>query len=266
MADRLQDKVALVSGAGSSGPGWGNGKATAVLFGREGAKVLATDINLDAAVETKRIIEAERGICEVVAAYVSVAADVAAMTDACIAAFGRIDVLHNNVGIVEVGGPVETTEESWDRVNDVNLKSMFLTCKQVLPHMQRQGKGAIVNIASVSGIRWLGVPYISYAATKAAVIQFTRVIALQYARSGIRANTILPGMMNTPMVHAPGVIAAYGGSAEEMVRRRDEQCPMGRMGDAWDVAYAALFLASDEAKYITGTELVVDGGLTVNCV
>jgi NAD(P)-dependent dehydrogenase (short-subunit alcohol dehydrogenase family) len=122
------------------------------------------------------------------------------MFDACITAFGRIDVLHNNVGIVEVGGPVETSEESWDRVNDVNLKSMFLTCKQVLPHMERRGKGAIVNIASVSGIRWLGVSYISYAATKAAVIQLTRVIALQYARSGIRANTILLGMMNTPMV------------------------------------------------------------------
>ena len=266
MADRLKEKVALVSGAGSSGPGWGNGKATAVLFAREGARVLAADINLDAAVETKRIIEGEGGVCEAVAGNVSLAHNVAAMVDACIAAFGRIDVLHNNVGIVEVGGPVETTEDSWDRVNDVNLKSMFLTCKQVLPHMERQGKGAIVNIASVSGIRWLGVPYISYAATKAAVIQFTRVIALQYARSSIRANSILPGMMNTPMVHAPGVIAAYGGSAEEMVRRRDEQCPMGRMGYAWDVAYAALFLASDEAKYITGTELVVDGGLTVNCV
>ena len=256
----------MVSGAGSSGPGWGNGKATAVLFAREGARILAADINLDAAVETKRIIEREGGICEAVAGNVALAEDVAAVVDTCIAAFGRIDVLHNNVGIVEVGGPVETTEDSWDRVNDVNLKSMFLTCRQVLPHMTRQGKGAIVNIASVSGIRWLGVPYISYAATKAAIIHFTRVIALQYARSGIRANSILPGMMNTPMVHAAEVIAAYGGSAEEMVRRRDEQCPMGRMGDAWDVAYAALFLASDEAKYITGTELVVDGGLTVNCV
>ena len=266
MSDRLKDKVALVSGAGSSGPGWGNGKATAVLFAHEGARVFAVDINLDAAFETKRIIEGEGGICEAVAGNVSHADDVAAMVDACIAAFGRIDVLHNNVGIVEVGGPVETSEESWDRVNDVNLKSIFLTCKQVLPHMERQGKGAIVNIASVSGIRWLGVPYISYASTKAAIIQFTRVIALQYARSGIRANSILPGMMNTPMVHAQEVIAAYGGSAEEMVRRRDGQCRMGRMGDAWDVAYAALFLASDEAKYITGTELVVDGGLTVNCV
>jgi len=218
---------------------------------REGAKVLAADINRDAALETKRIIDGEGGSCKAVSADVSQADDVSAMVSACIAAFGRIDVLHNNVGIVEVGGPVETTEESWDRVNDVNLKSMFLTCKQVLPHMEHQGKGAIVNLASVSGIRWLGVPYISYAATKAAVIQFTRVIALQYARFGIRANSILPGMMNTPMVHAPEVVAAYGGSAEEMVRRRDTQCPMGRMGDAWDVAYAALFLASDEAKYIT---------------
>src|SRR6266851_1183041 len=252
MGDRLKDKVALVSGAGSSGPGWGNGKATAVLFAREGGKVLAADLNLDAALETKRIIESEGGTCVAVAGNVSRAGDVAAIVDACITAFGRIDVLHNNVGIVEVGGPIETSEESWDRVNDVNLKSMFLTCKHVLPHMERQGKGAIVNIA--------------YAATKAAVIQFTRVIALQYARSSIRANSILPGMMNTPMVHAAEVIAAYGGSAEEMVRRRDDQCPMGRMGDAWDVAYAALFLASDEAKYITGTELVVDGGLTVNCV
>jgi len=140
MVDRLKDKVALVSGAGSSGPGWGNGKATAVLFAREGARVLAADINLDAALETKRITEAEGGTCEAVAGDVSRAADVAAVVDACISAFGRIDVLHNNVGIVEVGGPVETSEESWDRVK------------------VRQGKGAIVNIASVSGIRWLGVP------------------------------------------------------------------------------------------------------------
>jgi NAD(P)-dependent dehydrogenase (short-subunit alcohol dehydrogenase family) len=266
MGDRLKDNVALVSGGGSAGPGWGNGKATAVLFAREGAKVLAADINLDAALETKRIIEAEGGVCEAASGDVAVAGDVSAIIQACLAAFGRIDVLHNNVGIVEVGGPVDATEESWDRVNDVNLKSMFLTCKHVLPQMVRQGSGAIVNIASIAGIRWLGVPYISYAASKAAVIQFTRAIALQYAHSGIRANSILPGLMNTPMVHAAEVVAAYGGNSDELVRRRDQQCPMGHMGDAWDVAYAALFLASDEAKYITGTELVVDGGLTVNCV
>jgi NAD(P)-dependent dehydrogenase (short-subunit alcohol dehydrogenase family) len=236
-----------------------------VLFAREGAKVLAADLRLAAALETKGIIEGEGGVCEAVACDVSKAKEVAAMVEACMKAFGRIDVLHNNVGIVEVGGPVETSEESWDRVNDVNLKSMFLTCKEALPHMERQGKGAIVNIASISGIRWTGVPYVSYSATKAAVIHFTRVVALQYARAGIRANSILPGLMNTPMVHA-SLIGAYGANAEEMVRKRDAQCPMGRMGDAWDVAYAALFLASDEAKYITGTELIVDGGLTVNCV
>src|SRR6202011_6044657 len=166
MTDRLKDKVALVSGAGSTGLGWGNGKATAVLFAREGAKVLAADLNLDAAVETKRIIESEGGICMAVAGDVSRADDVAAIVDACIRSFGRIDVLHNNVGIVEVGGPVETSEESWDRVNDVNLKSMFLTCKQVLPLMERQGKRPIVNIASVSGIRWLGVPYIPISPTQ----------------------------------------------------------------------------------------------------
>jgi len=265
MAARLKDKVALVTGAGSIGPGWGNGKAAAVLFAREGAKVLAADLRLAAALETKRIIEGEGGTCAAVACDVSKAKEVAAMVEACMKAFGRIDVLHNNVGIVEVGGPVETSEESWDRVNDVNLKSMFLTCKHALPHMERQGKGAIVNIASISGIRWTGVPYVSYSATKAAVIHFTRVVALQYARAGIRANSILPGLMNTPMVHA-SLVGAYGANAEEMVRKRDAQCPMGRMGDAWDVAYAALFLASDEAKYITGTELIVDGGLTVNCV
>jgi NAD(P)-dependent dehydrogenase (short-subunit alcohol dehydrogenase family) len=265
MGERLKDKVALVTGAGSIGPGWGNGKAAAVLFAREGARVLAVDINPEAAAETKAIVEAEGGACETYAGDVSKPGDVQAMVVACIAAFGRIDVLHNNVGIVAVGGPVETSEESWNRVTDVNLKSMFLTCKYVLPEMERQGGGVIVNIASIAGIRWTGVPYISYASTKAAAIQFTRVVALQYARKGIRANSILPGLMNTPMVHA-SLVAAYGADAEEMVRKRDAQCPMGRMGDAWDVAHAALFLASDEARYITGTELVVDGGLTASCV
>src|SRR6201981_96347 len=152
MGDRLREKVALVSGAGSSGPGWGNGKATAVLFAREGAKVLAADINLDAAVETRRITEAEGGICEAASGDVSRAGNVAGIVNACLAKFGRIDVLHNNVGIVEVGGPVETTEEGWDRVNDANLKSMFLTCKHVLPHMERQGEGSLINISFVSGI------------------------------------------------------------------------------------------------------------------
>lgn len=261
MPGRLQDKVALVAGAGSIGPGWGNGKATAVVFAREGAKVLAADINLAAARETKAIVDGEGGVCEALACDVSQGDQVAAMVADCIARFGRLDILHNNVGIVELGGPVEASEEGWDRVTAVNLKSMFLTCKYAIPQMQRQGKGAIVNIASIAGIRWLGVPYISYSATKAAIIQFTRSVALQHARDGIRANSILPGLMNTPMVHA-SIVEAYGNTADDMVKKRDAQCPMGHMGEAWDVAYAALFLASDEAKYITGTELVVDGGLT----
>ena len=261
MAGRLQDKVALVSGAGSVGPGWGNGKAAAVLFAREGARVFCVDRNLSAAEETAALIAQDGGTATAHQADVADGAQVAQLTAACRAAYGRIDVLHNNVGILEAGGPVELSEEAWDRVMAVNIKSMFLTCKHVLPVMLEQGRGAIVNIASIAAIRWLGVAYSSYTASKGAVVSFTRALALQYADRGIRANAILPGLMHTPMIVAP-LTEAYGGSAEEMFAKRHAQCPMGHMGDAWDVAYAALFLASDEAKYITGTELVVDGGLT----
>ena len=262
MAGRLQDKVAIVTGAGSSGPGWGNGKATAVLFAREGAKVFCTDIDTTALAETLNLILGEGGEAAAQVADVSLADHVAAIVQSCLDRFGRVDILHNNVGIVEVGGPVETTEAGWDRVVDVNLKSMFLTCKHVLPSMVAQGGGAIVNISSIAGIRWTGVPYVSYSATKAAVLGFTRSVALEYAKQGIRANTILPGLLNTPMIVEP-LKGAYGqGDVQKMVEVRDAQCPMGHMGDAWDVAYAALFLASDEAKYITGAELVVDGGIT----
>ena len=261
MAGRLQDRIAIVAGAGSVGPGWGNGKATAVLFAREGAKVLCADINEDAAAETAGIIAGEGGAAAAIRADVTERAQVEALAARALELWGGIDILHNNVGIVDVGGPVETSEESWDRVMDVNIKSMFLTCKAVLPVMEAAGRGAIVNISSVSGIRWLGVPYISYAASKAAVINFTRAVALQYAAKGIRANTILPGLMNTPMIVEP-LTKVYGGEFEKMVELRDAQCPMGHMGEGWDVAHAALFLASDEAKYITATELVVDGGLT----
>jgi NAD(P)-dependent dehydrogenase (short-subunit alcohol dehydrogenase family) len=261
MAGRLQDRIAIVVGAGSVGPGWGNGKATAVLFAREGAKVLCADINAEAAAETAGIIAEEGGEAAAIQADVTKNTQVEALAARALELWGGIDILHNNVGIVDVGGPVETSEESWDRVMDVNIKSMFLTCKAVLPVMEKAGRGAIVNISSVSGIRWLGVPYISYAASKAAVINFTRAIALQYAAKGIRANTILPGLMNTPMIVEP-LTKVYGGEFDKMVELRDAQCPMGHMGDGWDVAHAALFLASDEAKYITATELVVDGGLT----
>lgn len=262
MGGRLQDKIAIVTGAGSVGPGWGNGKATAVLFAREGAKILAVDVNPVAAEETQKIIEDEGGACVPYQANVAKAGDVAALVEACLDAFGRVDILHNNVGIVEVGGPVELSEDDWDRVNEVNLKSMFLTCKYVLPVMERQGGGAIVNISSISGIRWSGVSYISYSTTKGAVLPFTRSVALQYADRNIRANAILPGLMNTPMIVEP-LSDAYGeGDVDRMIDVRDAQCPMGHMGDAWDVAHAALFLSSDEAKYITGAELVVDGGIS----
>lgn len=271
MAGRLQDKVAIVVGAGSSGPGWGNGKATAALFARQGAKVLCVDRNGAAAEETAGLIAEEGGTASAFAADVTEGAQVAAMVEAARGAdwngSGRIDVLHNNVGIVEVGGPVEASEESWHRVMDVNLTSMFLTCKHVLPVMEAQFEesgqgGALVNIASIAGIRWAGVPYISYAASKAGVIQFTRAVALQYAAKGIRANSILPGLMNTPMIREPLKEVYAGGDVDKMVELRDAQCPTGKMGDAWDVAYASLFLASDEAKYVTATELVVDGGIT----
>jgi NAD(P)-dependent dehydrogenase (short-subunit alcohol dehydrogenase family) len=262
MCQRLKDKVAIVTGAGSVGPGWGNGKATAVLFAREGAKVFAVDINLAAAEETKGIIDQEGGECTVHGADVSNSEEVRGIVDRCMGTYGRIDILHNNVGIVVVGGPVETTEETWDRVNAVNLKSMFLTCKYVLPHMERQGGGAIVNISSIAAIRYTGIPYITYYATKAGILQLTQGIALQYAEKNIRANAILPGLMDTPMIREPLKDAYAEGDVDKMIEIRNQQCPMKRMGDAWDVAYAGLFLASDEAKYITGTQLVVDGGIT----
>lgn len=262
MGDRLKDKVAIVTGAGSVGPGWGNGKAAAVLFAREGARVLAVDINPDAAEETRRIIVGEGGECAVQRTDVSKAEQVKSMVDRCLEAYGRIDILHNNVGILEVGGPEDISEEQWDHLFAVNVKGMFLNCKHVLPVMERQGKGAIVNISSLAAIRYMGYPAVSYQASKGAVNQLTQSIALQYAPKNIRANCILPGFMNTPMIVEP-LKDTYGpGGVEEMVRKRDAMVPMGKMGDAWDVAYAALYLASDEARYVTGIQLVVDGGIT----
>jgi len=263
---RVQDKVALVVGAGSAGPGWGNGKAAAALYAREGARVFAVDRNPDAAEETVGIIRGEGGDGTAHAADITDEAAVRQAVDACIAAYGRIDILHNNVGIVEVGGAADIGVDDWDRVMAVNLRGMFLTCRFALPHMVEQGGGAIVNVSSIAGIRWTGIPYISYSTTKGAVLPFTRSIALEYAGRNIRANAILPGLLNTPMIREPLKDVYADGDIDEMVRVRDAQCPMGHMGDAWDVAYAALYLASDEAKYVTGTELVVDGGLTATCV
>ena len=265
MSDRLKDKVALVTGAGSSGPGWGNGKATAVLFAREGARVCVIDINRVAVEETAKIIRDEGGECLVDEVDVTDADQVAAVVARCVETWGRVDILHNNVGILDIGGPVDASLESWERVVSVNLTSMFLTCKHVLPVMEAQGSGAIVNIASIAGIRYLGVPYVSYAATKGGVLQLTQSVALEYAEKGIRANSILPGLMNTPMIVEPLKDFYADGDVDKMIQMRNEQVPMKPMGDAWDVAHAALFLASDEAGYITGTQLVVDGGLTCKC-
>jgi NAD(P)-dependent dehydrogenase (short-subunit alcohol dehydrogenase family) len=259
---RLERKVALITGAGSIGPGWGNGKATAVLFAREGARIFGVDRDLEAANETRRLIEGEGGECVTHAADVSKADSVAAMVTGCVSAFGRIDVLVNNVGIARVGGVVSTEEADWDLVNDVNLKSVYLVCRQVVPIMEAQGKGAIVNIASVAAHRWTGVSYASYYATKAGVVGLSRAIALELAAKGIRCNSVSPGLMNTPMVHH-GLTGAYGedGDVENLIRVRTAQCPMGHMGTGWDTAHACLFLASDEAGYITAHDLVVDGGL-----
>lgn len=257
---RLQGKVALVFGAGSVGSGIGNGRAMAMLFAREGASVIAVDRDLASAQDTQNRIAAEGGVCEAEQADVTVSADLLRVVDACIHRFGRIDVLVNNVGIAELGGPVELSEDKWDLVFDVNVKSMFLACKYVLPQMERQGSGSIINISSLASVRWAGVPYVSYGASKAAVNGFSRYVAMQYAARNIRVNTILPGLMNTPMIVEP--LAKFYGDVDSMVAQRDAMCPTGKMGDAWDVAHAALYLACDESRYVTGMELLVDGGLS----
>ncbi len=257
----LDSKVAIVTGSGSVGEGIGNGKATAILFAREGAKVMLVDSDFMAAEETATIIQQEGGTCFAFKADVRYARDCQKIVDACLKTYGRIDILHNNVGIELPGGLEDTTEEAWDCTMAVNLKSMFLMAKLVIPHMARQGGGVIINISSINAIRTLPAISLPYGVSKAGVIALTREIAVEYAAKGIRVNAILPGMMDTPFVRV-ALTEAYGGDFEEMTRLRDARCPTGKQGESWDVANLALFLASEKSKYITGTAIVIDGAQT----
>ncbi len=262
---RLKDKVAIVVGAGQSpGEGVGNGRATALTFAREGAKVLCVDHRLESAQETVDLIAKNRGTAVAFKADVTKETDIKKMVAEAMGHWGRIDILHNNVGVSLAGGDAELdkiTEEAFDRCVAINLKSCILAAKHVLPVMRQQKSGAIINISSMAVITTY--PYVAYKATKAAMVSFTEQLAYQNAQYGIRANVILPGLMNTPMA-VDTRAREFKKSRAEIEAQRDAQVPLGKkMGTGWDVANAALFLASDEAKFITGVTLPVDGGASV---
>jgi NAD(P)-dependent dehydrogenase (short-subunit alcohol dehydrogenase family) len=256
---RLDGKVAIVVGAGQTpGETIGNGRATSILFAREGARVMLVDRKLDSAQETEKMIADDGGDAVSFEADVTQSADCEAVAKACVDQFDRIDVLHNNVGIGAGDGSLSRlTEENWSRIFDVNLTSMFLMCKHVLPVMREQHSGSIVNISSIAAVA--AVPMLAYKVSKAGVNALTHQVAIANARHGIRCNAIMPGLMNTPMAIESWV--SMGADRDDIVKRRDEQVPLGaKQGTAWDVAHAALFLHSDEAKFITGVVLPVDGG------
>ncbi|KAF3798192.1 3-oxoacyl-[acyl-carrier-protein] reductase FabG [Colletotrichum gloeosporioides] len=259
----LDGKVVFLTGIGQSGDQemWGNGAATARLLAKQGAKIFGCDLYLEPAQHTQKRIAAEGGDVTVVAADVTNDESVKSAVDACLAKYGRIDILINNVGRSEPGGPAEMTEKVWDAQTNVNLKSVYLCCHHVLPLMEKQGSRAVVNVASIAGLRYIGKPQVAYAATKAAVIQFTKATAVIYASKNIRMNVVVPGLMNTPLV---GMLADKyaGGDVEGFKAKRNKAVPMGRMGDSFDVAMTALFLASSQSRYITGQQIVVDGGIT----
>ncbi len=259
---RLKGKVAIVAGAGSIAPGWSNGKATAVLFAREGAKVFAVDRDLAAAQETQTIIAGEGGECIAHRCDVSIASEVDAMVAACLVAYGRVDVLFNNVGMQVVGGPLEVKEEDWDKLMTVNVKSMYLTCRAVIPHMIRQGGGSIVNNSSTAGMRFT-YANVAYAASKGAVKQLSQNIGIQYAAKGIRCNSVMPGYIATPRI-TDRLRKSNPNDYEDKIKERQRNVPSGKLGSAWDVAYAALYLACDESQFVNATELVIDGGQTAS--
>ena len=262
---RLKDRVAIVVGAGQSpGEGIGNGRATALTFAREGARVLCVDHHLGSAQETVDMIGASGGTAAAFKADVTKTAELEAMVSDAVARWGRIDVLHNNVGVSIAGGDAELpdiTEEALDRCVAINLKSCIFAAKYVIPVMRRQMSGAIINISSMAAITTY--PYVAYKATKSAMISFTEQLAYQNAQYGIRANVILPGLMNTPMA-VDTRAREFKKTRAEVEAERDARVPLRKkMGTGWDVANAALFLASDEASFITGVTLPVDGGASV---
>ena len=263
---RLKDKIAIVVGGGQSpGEGIGNGRATALRFAQEGARLMIVDRFLAAAQETVDLIAKEGGTAIAFEADVTREATLKAMVDAAVAKWGRIDILHYNVGVSISGGdasPTEITEEIFDRVTAINLRGCVMAIKHVLPVMRKQGSGAIVNISSMAALS--NYPFVGYKTTKAAMVAFTQQIAIQNAEFGIRANVILPGLMDTPM--AVDTRARTGNrSRADVAAERDARVPLRRkMGTGWDVANAALFLVSDEANFITGVTLPVDGGSSVN--
>ena len=262
---RLAGKVAIVTGAGCVGPGWGNGRAIAYRFAQEGARVFAVDRDMDAMTETLEKVQSFGGEITVHQCDVSDSNAVREMVGACLTAYGTIDILVNNVGGPRPGGAIALSEEDWDHQIDLNLKTVFLVSKHVLPTMEAQNAGAIVNIASTSGIRWTGAAQIGYAAAKAGVIQYARVAAVELAHKGIRINSVVPGQVHTPLVDAVMAKAQAQGDLSVLLERRQRRIPLSFMGDGMDTANAALFLVSDEARFITGTELVVDGGMSVRC-
>lgn len=257
---RLKDKVAIVVGAGQTpGDTIGNGRATAMLFAREGAKVLLADHRLDSAEETRELIEREGGVASSIAMDVTVEDDCQRLARECMQRYGRIDVLDNNVGIGSGdAGPTHIEIEKFERIMRVNLTGPIMTCKYVLPVMRDQKSGSIVNISSLASIAAVGM--VGYKTSKAGLNAFTHSLAAGNAKYGIRVNAILPGLMNTPMA-IESIASARGIPKETLIQARDSVVPLGgKMGTAWDVAYAALFLSSDEARFITGVLLVVDGG------
>lgn len=258
----LSGRVVFVAGGGSAGPGWSIGRAACLTYARLGAAVCVADRDAASAEETTALIRAEGGTAATFVGDVALDDDVRRLFAEARARFGAIDVLHHNVGIGKTGGPLETTADDLDRIHAVNVRSLLLCAQQVLPDMVERGRGSVIAISSVAGMRYVGYPHLAYSVTKAAVTQFTRMIAQQYAPHGIRANTVVPGLIDTPRIAGTVAKMFSGTSLDEARAARARQVPMGRMGTAWEVAHACAFLASDAAAYVTGTELVVDGGLT----